>query len=141
MEEKMERKSTKVLTLGITAGLATVLSGCSGEDMGTTVNEDYARICRDNSSEERIDDRECDTSSHNSHAGWYFLPLYMNSGRDIPAVGSKATEGETKLPAGKSYNSSIPREGSKVSSGSKNAASKPGVSRGGFGSKGGGAGS
>lgn len=126
------------------------------------LEQDYAQVCQDTQTGERIDDQWCEdvtpaevgadsgvtqdesgeaapgeeqeqeTSSggHVSH-GWFFIPLY--GGRTVPAVGAPLRDGSTQAPAGRSVTKVPASGGAFAKSGT--------VSKGGFGTKGGGAGS
>ncbi len=94
------------------AALAASLTGC-GEGAG--VNSDYAKICRDNSTQKRLPDDDC--NNHGGHAGWYYLPLSGSRATKVPAVGKSVSGGTDTLPAGKSAKSGFSSKGSSVSKG------------------------
>jgi hypothetical protein len=114
----------------VTAALATTLTGCSSES-NEVEDAEYAKICRDETTEERLPDEECEEPVGNSHmhAGWFFLPRLPGGGRtNVPAVGTpvEADSGTTSVPAG-TKTQTAPRTGGNIT-------------RGGVGSTGGGAG-
>jgi hypothetical protein len=122
------RQATRAVSLGITAIMAAALSGCAAST--TEVDADYAKVCRDQATQERVDDDQCNTRSSPS-VGWYFLAL--SGGRAIPRVGATVSGGTASLPSGAKAQTVSTKGGDFGKSGT--------VSRGGFGSKGGGAGS
>lgn len=127
--ERGRRRASGVVALGVTAALATSLTGCSSDS--NEVDADYAKICRDETTQERLDDAECENRVSNSHvsAGWFFLPLLLGGGRTtVPAVGAQvpASSGTATVPDG-TRTQTAPKKGGDIT-------------RGGFGSTGGGAG-
>lgn len=128
MKSSTPLKSSKVVTLGITALMAATLTGCSPS--ANEVDADYAKVCQDKVTEERLEDDQCNTSS-SSRAHWYFIPII--GGRSVPRVGAKLSGGVATMPSGKTAKTVPSKGGDFAKSGS--------VTRGGFGSKGGGAGS
>lgn len=124
------RRASGVVALGVTAALATSLTGCSSES-NEVQDPEYAKICRDETTEERLDDSECEDRVNHSHmsAGWFFLPLLLGGMRSpVPAVGAPvpASSGTPSVPSG-TRTQTAPRKGGDIT-------------RGGFGSTGGGAG-
>lgn len=123
------RRASIAVSIGVTATLATTLTGCSNG--GPETKEDYAKICRDEQTQVRVEDEKCDenTSTHGYHGG--FLPYYFllgnNSRTSVPAVGARATGGVSTLPAGKSYRSGVSKSGETFAKG---------TARGGFGGSG-----
>ncbi|MBG6183873.1 hypothetical protein IWX65_001841 [Arthrobacter sp. CAN_A214] len=118
------RRSTS-LAIGVTALLASaVLTGCTPE--GEVIDADYAQVCQDRTTQERVEDSKCSEEGRSSGSfGWYFFAMgALNSGqtRSIPAVGFRLTNGVTSIPAGASARSGVAAQGS------------PSVSRNGFGS-------
>lgn len=114
----MKRKSSTAVAITITALLSSGLVACSDESEEQT---DYAKVCRDASSGNRLPDADCeenDRTHHAGHVGWYFLPL-GSSGRSIPPVGSSvnAPDGVTSVPAGKSASSGVDARGGSVTRG------------------------
>ncbi|GAA4034178.1 hypothetical protein GCM10023063_17680 [Arthrobacter methylotrophus] len=118
------RKSGAVV-LGISALLASaVLTGCSPS--GDVIDADYAKVCQDKTTQQRIDDSKCSDQGRSSgHYGWYFMPMGSagsSNSRSLPAVGQKVSGGTESVPSGASVKSGVPAQGSTS------------VSRGGFGS-------
>lgn len=129
---KTVRQSSAVV-LGVSALLASaVLTGCTPD--GEVIDADYAQLCQDKTTQDRVEDSKCsDQSRGSTYYGWYFLPLGTsgsNTTRSIPAVGAKLSGGVTTIPQGATVKSGTPVKGSST------------VSRGGFGgsAKGGGSG-
>ncbi|MBT2502316.1 tRNA-dihydrouridine synthase [Curtobacterium sp. ISL-83] len=106
------RRASRVVSIGVVAALAASLTGC-GEGAG--VGADYAKICRDNSTQKRLPDNDC--NNHGGHAGWYYLHVGGNRSTKIPAVGRTVSGGVTTLPSGKTAKSGISSRGSSVSKG------------------------
>ncbi len=112
------------LSIGVTALLASaLLTGCSPE--GEVIDADYAQVCQDRTTEERVEDSKCSEEGRSSGVyGWYFFAMGARSAainRSIPAVGTRLNGGVTTVPAGASTRSGLPATGSTS------------VSRGGFG--------
>lgn len=139
-KDPARRRASRAVALGGTLLLATAMSGCSSS--GNEVVEadhDYAQVCQDTTTHERRPDEECDDDGTPGHTasgvhhttGWYFLPL--SGGRTVPAVGSPLSGGTASRPGSGSVTKVSPAGGDFAQSGT--------VSKGGFGTKGGGAGS
>ncbi len=101
-----------MVSIGVVAALAASLTGC-GE--GSGVDADYAKICRDNATQKRLPDDDC--NNHGGTAGWYYLPVSSNRSTTVPAVGEKVSGGTSSLPSGKTAKSGISSRGSSVSKG------------------------
>ena len=106
------RRVSNVVSIGVVAALAASLTGCG---QGSGVKEDYAQICRDNSTQKRLPDDDC--NNHGGHAGWYYFPLLARGATRVPAVGAKATGGVDALPSGKTAKSGLSSRGGAVSKG------------------------
>lgn len=74
MTERRRMRSVKV-SLGLTALVATALTGCSGDK---DKKADYAAVCVNPVTNERIDDSQChDNREYDGHSGgyyWYYVP-------------------------------------------------------------------
>lgn len=117
--ERLRRNTT--LALGITGVLASaLLTGCSTN--GDVIDADYAKVCKDAKTQQRVEDKNCESSSGRSGGayGWYFFST-GSSGSKVPAVGQPLAGGVTSIPSSASAKSGVPSKGS------------PSVSRGGFG--------
>jgi len=111
MQPVARRRASRSVTVGVVAALAATLTGCG---QGTNVSDDYAQICRDNATEKRLPDDDC--NNHGGSAHWYYLPL-GSSGRAVPAVGQPVAGGADSLPSGKTAARGIPADGDSVSRG------------------------
>lgn len=111
MQPVVRRRASRTVTVGVVAALAATLTGCG---QGTNVSDDYAQICRDNSTEKRLPDDDC--NNHGGNAHWYYLPLGSSS-RTVPAVGQPATGGSDSIPSGKTAARGISSDGDSVSRG------------------------
>jgi len=130
---KRKRRRTVVISLGVTALLAGTITAVVASQND---DEDYAQVCTDESTQQRVDDEKCEDSGasstagrSNSHYGWYFFPR----GSRIPAIGSSVKSysgGTSTLPKG-----STAAKGFSSSGGSF---SKSTTTRGGFGKSSGG---
>ena len=115
---RLRRNTT--LALGVTGVLASaLLTGC-GTD-GDVIDADYAKVCKDAKTQQRVEDKNCESSSGRSGGvyGWYFYSTGSKS--RVPAVGQPLSGGMTSIPSSSSAKSGVPSKGSTS------------VSRGGFG--------
>ncbi|MBO9047431.1 tRNA-dihydrouridine synthase [Curtobacterium flaccumfaciens pv. flaccumfaciens] len=108
----VRRRASRVVSIGVVAALAASLTGC-GEGAG--VDSDFAKICRDNATEKRLPDDDC--NNHGGHAGWYFLPLFADRATRVPGVGDAVSGGTSALPAGKTAKAGVSSRGSSVTKG------------------------
>ncbi len=80
------RMRSRTVLIGVTALTASSLSGCASQP-------DYAAICTDPQTQERVDDDQCDPSeeprdySPGIGPGFFWFYLLATSNRRIPAVG------------------------------------------------------
>ena len=118
--------------LGLTVMAAAALTGCAADE------PDYAAICVDPITEERIDDDLCDDSDdpsdyHGSGGGFFWFYVNTSSSHPIPAVGSRFNPGH-----GTYTGSTLTRGGKTVQRGGMPEAGSPSVrsftKSGGFGS-------
>lgn len=114
------RMRSTSISLGITALMASSLTGCSS-------SADYAAVCVDPETQERVDDDECDDDSDYNGAGSGFFWYYLGASSRIPAVGSPATGGTW---SGSTLNGSVQRGGLPTTGGST---VKSATTKGGFG--------
>lgn len=134
------RKSKVAIVAGTGFLAASLLTGCSTSD-----EAEYAAVCKDAKSDQRVSDDKCsDGSSGGSSAFlWYFMG--MNS--RVPSVGSPLSGGTTSIPDTSNYKTGVSPSGETVTKsgfGKSGAVSKSSSTSGGFGSggaKGGGRGS
>ena len=133
-------RRTGSVALGVTALLASaLLTGCTPS--GDVIDEDYAQVCQDRTTQERVEDSKCSEAGRSSGAfGWYFLPLIINnSSRStvIPRVGSRVSGGITSIPSGTTARSGFASDGQSVTRGGFGSSVKSGGSGGRSGSMGG----
>ncbi|MDR2254462.1 MAG: tRNA-dihydrouridine synthase [Arthrobacter sp.] len=124
------RRASVAVSIGVTATLATTLTACSPGNRATDTSDEYARICRDATTQQRVEDEKCNEGGSGSHAhGFmpYFLFLGNNARTRVPAVGETATGGTSTLPAGKTARSGVSSKGETFARG---------TARGGFGGSG-----
>jgi hypothetical protein len=79
------RMRSRTVLLGVTALTASSLSGCVSQP-------DYAAICTDPQTNERVDDSQCDDSAEPRDyspglGGFFWFYMFAGSNRRIPAVG------------------------------------------------------
>jgi hypothetical protein len=84
------RLRSTTVSLGVTAVVAAGLSGCASEP-------DYAAVCVDPDTQERVDDDECDDASTNggSGIGSAFVWYYLGANSRVPGLGSRVSGGTT----------------------------------------------
>ena len=114
------RMRSTSISLGITALMASSLTGCSSR-------ADYTAVCVDPETQERVDDDQCDDDSDYNGAGSGFFWYYLGASSRIPAVGSPATGGTW---SGSTLNGSVQRGGLPTTGGST---VKSATTKGGFG--------
>lgn len=129
------KKSTAV-ALGITAAVAGV-GGIAALAANDEEEPTQAAVCVDKSTNQRLDDDQCDDDHYHGGHGWYFIPF----GYSAPRVGARVSGGSFNTPQGTSYvTGGVPRAGGAVDS-STVKDGKTTTVRGGFGgSKAGGSG-
>ncbi|UDL16608.1 hypothetical protein SEA_ATUIN_214 [Arthrobacter phage Atuin] len=112
----MRRRKSGGISLGVAGILASaLLTGCTPD--GTVIDADYAQMCQDKTTEQRVEDTNCsDQGRAGGHYGWYFYNMQGNS-HTLPAVGSKLSGGSTSIPAGKSYKAGVTSKGGTISRG------------------------
>ncbi|MHA7238938.1 tRNA-dihydrouridine synthase [Arthrobacter sp. TMS1-12-1] len=133
-------RRTGSLALGVTALLASaLLTGCTPS--GDVIDEDYAQVCQDQTTQERVEDSKCSEEGRSSsHYGWYFLPMIIHtSGRStiIPPVGARVSGGTTNIPSGTTARRGFASDGQSVTRGGFGGSVKSGGSGGRSGSMGG----
>ena len=117
--KKRSQRRTVVVGLGVTALLAGTITAVVASNQDEA---DFAQVCVNDETGERVDDTQCNSSAGRSGAlyAWYFY----SRGASVPAVGQNRS-------AYPSYTSTIP-SGAKASTGYSTKGGT--VSRGGFGS-------
>ncbi|NPC41806.1 hypothetical protein [Nocardioides sp. zg-1230] len=114
------RMRSTSISLGITALMASSLTGCSS-------SADYAAVCVDPETQERVDDDQCDDDSDYNGGGSGFFWYYLGARTLIPAVGQTATGGTFR---GSTLNGTVQRGGLPTTGGST---VKSATTKGGFG--------
>ena len=114
------RMRSTSISLGITALMASSLTGCSS-------SADYAAVCVDPETQERVDDDQCDDDSDYNGSGTGFFWYYLGARTLIPAVGQTATGGTYR---GSTLNGTVQRGGLPTTGGST---VKSATTKGGFG--------
>lgn len=124
------RKSKAVIIAGTGFLAASLLTGCS-----TDSDADYAKVCKDAKSNQRVSDDKCsDDGAHSSVYGWYFFSMMNNSSSRVPAVGAPLSGGATSIPDTATTKSGVNTAGDTVSRsgfGKGGATSKSGFGSGG----------
>lgn len=114
------RMRSTSISLGITAVMASSLSGCAS-------SADYAAVCVDPQTQQRVDDDQCDDDSDYRGTGSGFFWYYLAASSRIPAVGSTTTGGTF---TGSTLNGTVQRGGLPSTGGST---VKSATTKGGFG--------
>ncbi len=73
-------RSTSI-ALGITAVMASNLTGCAS-------SADYAAVCVDPQTQQRVDDDQCDDDSDYNGSGTGFFWYYLAARSVVPGIGS-----------------------------------------------------
>ena len=95
------RMRSASISLGITAVMASSLTGCA-------TSADYAAVCVDPQTEQRVDDAQCDDDSDYNGVGTGFFWYYLGASSRVPAVGQTATGGTFR---GSTLNGTVQRGG------------------------------
>lgn len=119
--KKRSQRRTVVVGLGVTALLAGTITAIVASN---DAEADYAQVCFNDETGERVDDDNCDNSSSAGRSSGVYAWYFYSRGASVPAVG----QNRSSYP---SYTKTVP-QGAKTATGYS---SKGGtVSRGGFGS-------
>lgn len=125
MSTVRRRMRSSGVTIGITALMATGLTGCSS-------SADYAAVCVDPETQERVDDDLCDDADDDYDddrpIGGGFFWYYLAASRSFPSVGSTVSGGTYNA---SSTSGTVQRGGLSSSGGSS---VKSATTKGGFGS-------
>ena len=115
------RMRSTAVTLGVTAVMAAGLTGCA-------TSADYAAVCVNPDTEERVDDAQCDDDGKDyDGASSGFFWYYLAASRGIPALGSSVSGGTFN---GSSLSGTVQRGGLPKTGGSS---VKSATTKGGFG--------
>lgn len=133
----MKSRKSKALVIAGTGFLAaSLLTGCSTDN-----DADYAKVCKDAKSNQRVSDDKCSDDGHSNAAyGWYFFSMMnnnnnnTNSGTRVPAIGAPLAGGATSIPDTATSKAGVNPSGDTVSRsgfGKGGATSKSGLGGGG----------
>ncbi|WP_426244473.1 hypothetical protein [Nocardioides sp. LHG3406-4] len=100
-------RSTGV-SLGVTALMAAGLTGCAS-------SPDYAAVCVDPQTDQRVDDGQCDDDGNSTGAGTGFFWYFLGASSRVPAVGGTVSGGTFN---GSSLNGTVQRGGLPAEGGS-----------------------
>jgi len=114
------RMRSASISLGITAVMASSLTGCA-------TSADYAAVCVDPDTQERVADDQCDDDSDYNGVGTGFFWYYLGASSRVPAIGQGATGGTYR---GSTLNGTVQRGGLPSTGGSTVRSS---TTKGGFG--------
>jgi hypothetical protein len=114
------RMRSASISLGITALMASSLTGCAS-------SADYAAVCVDPETEERVADDQCDDDSDYNGSGSGFFWYYLAARSIVPGVGSTVSGGTFR---GSTLNGTVQRGGLPATGGST---VKSSTTKGGFG--------
>ena len=114
------RMRSATVALGVTALMATGLTGCASEP-------DYAAVCVDPETEERVDDDQCDDDRDYNGVGGGFFWYYLGASSRVPSVGAPVSGGTYR---GSTLNGTVQRGGLPTTGGSSVRSS---TTKGGFG--------
>ena len=119
--KKRSRRRTVVVGLGVTALLAGTITAVVAS---SEQEADYAQVCFNDETGERVDDSQCNNSSSDGRGSAIYAWYFYSRGATVPAVG----QNRNSYP---SYTKTVP-QGAKTSTGYSTKGGT--VSRGGFGS-------
>ena len=116
------RMRSASISLGITAVMASSLTGCAS-------SADYAAVCVNPDTQERVDDDQCDDDSdyNGGGVGSGFFWYYLGASSRVPAIGQTASGGTFR---GSTLNGTVQRGGLPTTGGST---VKSSTTKGGFG--------
>jgi hypothetical protein len=119
--KKRSQRRTVVVGLGVTALLAGTITAIVASN---EAEADYAQVCFNDETGERVDDTQCDNSSTAGRSSALYAWYFYSRGSSVPAVG----QNRSQYP---SFTRTVP-QGAKTSTGYSTKGGT--VSRGGFGS-------
>ncbi|MFW0775935.1 Tat pathway signal protein [Paenarthrobacter nitroguajacolicus] len=120
-KKKRSQRRTVVVGLGVTALLAGTITAIVASN---EKEADYAQVCFNEETGERVDDNQCDNSSSAGRSSAVYAWYFYSRGASVPAIG----QNRSSYP---SYTKNVPTDAKT----SKGYSTKGGtVSRGGFGS-------
>lgn len=119
------RKSKAVVVVGTGFLAASLLTGCN-----TSSDADYARVCQDAKSQQRVSDDKCSDEGVRSNVyGFYYFSMMNNQTARVPAIGAPLAGGATSIPDSATFKSGVKASGDSVA--------RSGFGKGGATSKGG----
>ncbi|SDQ76303.1 hypothetical protein SAMN04489738_2727 [Pseudarthrobacter chlorophenolicus] len=126
--KKRSQRRTVVVGLGVTALLAGTITAVVASNQD---DPEYAQVCFNDETGERVEDRNCDSSSGRSGGlyAWYFY----SRGASVPAVGqnrSTAPNYTRTMPSGAKASTGYSSKGGTVSRGGFGTSAKSGTSGG-----------
>jgi len=119
--KKRSQRRTVVVGLGVTALLAGTITAIVASN---EAEPDYAQVCFNDATGERVEDTQCDNSSSAGRSSALYAWYFYSRGASVPAVG----QNRSQYP---SFTKTVP-QGAKTSTGYSTKGGT--VSRGGFGS-------
>ncbi|MCT9869296.1 Tat pathway signal protein [Paenarthrobacter aurescens] len=130
-KKKRSQRRTVVVGLGVTALLAGTITAIVASN---EQEADYAQVCFNEETGERVDDNECNNSSSAGRSSAIYAWYFYSRGASVPAVGQNrnAYPSYTKnVPTGAKSSTGYSTKGGTVSRGGFGSSSKSGGSSGG----------
>ncbi|TVU65623.1 Tat pathway signal protein [Paenarthrobacter nitroguajacolicus] len=130
-KKKRSQRRTVVVGLGVTALLAGTITAIVASN---EQEADYAQVCFNEETGERVDDNQCDNSSSAGRSSAVYAWYFYSRGASVPAVGQNRSSypSYTKnVPAGAKSSTGYSTKGGTVSRGGFGSSSKSGGSSGG----------
>ncbi|XAS74742.1 Tat pathway signal protein [Micrococcaceae bacterium Sec5.1] len=129
--KKRSRRRTVVVGLGVTALLAGTITAVVAS---SEQEADYAQVCFNDETGERVDDTQCNNSSSDGRGSAIYAWYFYSRGATVPAVGQNRNSypGSVKtVPQGAKTSTGYSTKGGTVSRGGFGSSSKSGGSSGG----------
>ncbi|MCD4850657.1 Tat pathway signal protein [Arthrobacter sp. AK01] len=130
-KKKRSQRRTVVVGLGVTALLAGTITAIVASN---EQEADYAQVCFNEETGERVDDNECNNSSSAGRSSAVYAWYFYSRGASVPAVGQNRSSypSYTKnVPTGAKSSTGYSTKGGTVSRGGFGSSSKSGGSSGG----------
>ncbi|MBT2585765.1 Tat pathway signal protein [Arthrobacter sp. ISL-95] len=130
-KKKRLQRRTVVVGLGVTALLAGTITAIVASN---EQEAEYAQVCFNEETGERVDDNQCDNSSSAGRSSGVYAWYFYSRGASVPAVGQNRSSypSYTKnVPAGAKSSTGYSTKGGTVSRGGFGSSSKSGGSSGG----------
>jgi len=124
--KKRSQRRTVVVGLGVTALLAGTITAIVASN---EAEADYAQVCFNDETGERVDDTQCDNSSSAGRSSAIYAWYFYSRGASVPAVGQNRSQytGFTKtVPQGAKTSKGYSTKGGTVSRGGFGSSSKGG---------------